>query len=324
MNISSEKEKKDRLQLWKIKKEKVKEHNKLYAENKTTYKRAEYIFNILNESEFEASYKGLSNFSYGKDSRHYMDEFHNSSIRRTKNWTDEGFVSKVQNQSPEQGGCASCWAFSAAGAIEAAYKRLYNDTDVVDLSESYLINCMDDDYTCKSGSNPLYAFKHVSRYGIATEKQIPYKAVKDQCNTSNSSKLSTITTTKDPRRPKTTTRDPLNKIKNWVLVKEGEKYLQEAVDEVGPVSALICAAGDFSGYHKGIYDDDKCSSYCRGKVDHAVLVVGYGEENTSSETNKPYWLVKNSWGTEWGEQVLHRHWYFIIIYLFLTGLCKDG
>ena len=300
-----------RLHLWNISKQTVIEQNKLYAETKTTYRMIANVFSILTDSEIKENYKGLAmptSSSYDKIStRRSMDEYHDSDVGITKNWVKEGYVTKVQNQGPS--GCGSCWAFSAAGAIEAAYKRLDNNTDVEDLSESNLINCLDE-YTCRHGSNPLYAFQHVSQYGIATEKDIPYKPVKGQCNNTRNPLNSTTTTTKDPSRgrAKTPTRDPLNKIKNWVIVKEGEKYLQEAVDAYGPVSALICAAGDFSGYLDGIYDDDKCSSYCGGKVDHAVLVVGYGEEN-----NKPYWLVKNSWGTEWGEQVLHKHWYFILI-----------
>jgi hypothetical protein len=169
--------------LWNISKQTVNEQNNLYAENKTTYRMTGNVFSILTDLEIKKIYKGLSmptSSSYDRFSRRPGDEYHNSDVGITKNWTDLGYVTKVQNQGPY--GCGSCWAFSATGAIEAAYKRRYNTTEVLDLSESNLINCVDDEYTCLHGSNPLYAFQHVSKYGIATEKDIPYKPVKGQCN----------------------------------------------------------------------------------------------------------------------------------------------
>ena len=72
----------------------------------------------------------------------------------------------------------------------------------------------------------------------------------------------------------------------------GESYLLNAVKE-GPVSVSIDTAHmSFMLYSSGVYSEPKCS---RSRLNHAALVVGYGTED-----GKDYWLVKNSWGTDWG------------------------
>ena len=49
----------------------------------------------------------------------------------------------------------------------------------------------------------------------------------------------------------------------------------------------------FAFYESGIFDYAKCGT----DVDHAVTAVGYG----TSEEGRPYFLVRNSWGADWGE-----------------------
>ena len=69
------------------------------------------------------------------------------------------------------------------------------------------------------------------------------------------------------------------------------------ISYLGPVSALIWSSlPSFLYYKSGIYSDTACSLY-RGKYDHAVNIVGYG----TSANGINYWIVRNSWGTSWGQ-----------------------
>ena len=84
---------------------------------------------------------------------------------------------------------------------------------------------------------------------------------------------------------------------DMTIVKAGDEgELQSAVANLGPVSVGVDASQGFQFYNSGVYNDPKCSST---NLDHAVLVVGYG---TDPDTKQDYWLVKNSWNTNWGEQ----------------------
>jgi cathepsin L len=87
-------------------------------------------------------------------------------------------------------------------------------------------------------------------------------------------------------------------ILNFAFLPAGdERALMEAVATVGPISVAIDASREtFQSYREGVYYDNACSST---QLNHAVLVVGYG---TDDGTKQDYWLIKNSWGTSWGDQ----------------------
>jgi len=185
-------------------------------------------------------------------------------------WRDQNAVTIVKNQ----GDCGSCWSFSTTGSIEGAwaikYDKLYN------LSEQMLIDCSGN-YGNKGCNGGLMdnGFKYVIDNGLCSENDYPYQAEKDFCKSS------------------------LCKIKVKVrdysdVVPNNELLLKKAVSKQ-PISVAIQAnLSSFHYYKSGIYQDDDCGD----QLDHGVLIVGYGHDLSN---NLDYWIVKNSWSSEWGE-----------------------
>jgi len=187
------------------------------------------------------------------------------------NWVDKGAVNPIQNQ----GQCGDCWAFSACGALEGQY-FLTTGRSVV-MSEQNLVDCTTSygNYGCNGGAMNA-AFDYVEQNkGIDTNASYIYTATNGTCryNTANSVGFNQA----------------------FQSIQTGnELALQQAVALIGPISVGIDASQpSFQLYKSGVYSSPKCSSV---NLDHAVLAVGYGTQN-----NQDYWLLKNSWGTSWGQ-----------------------
>ncbi|KPP77145.1 cathepsin K-like [Scleropages formosus] len=182
-----------------------------------------------------------------------------------------GYVTPVRNQ----GSCGSCWAFSSVGALEGQLKK--KKGKLVNLSPQNLVDCVTENDGC-GGGYMTNAFKYVqTNKGIDSEEAYPYVGQDQTCAYNKSGKAASCRGYKE-------------------IPKGKEKALQVAVANVGPVSVGIDASlSSFQLYKRGVYYDADCSSEM---INHAVLVVGYGV----TPKGKKYWIVKNSWGEDWGNQ----------------------
>ncbi|KAK7407047.1 hypothetical protein VNO78_08687 [Psophocarpus tetragonolobus] len=194
-----------------------------------------------------------------------------TALPSTVDWRQKGAVTPVK----DQGQCGCCWAFSAVAATEGIHALTAGK--LISLSEQELVDCDTKgmDQGCEGGLMD-YAFKFIiQNHGLNTEANYPYKGVDGKCNDNEAaSDAATITGYEDV---------PAN----------NEKALQKAVANQ-PVSVAIDASGsDFQFYKSGVF-----TGSCGTELDHGVTAVGYGASDDGTE----YWLVKNSWGTDWGEE----------------------
>ncbi|KAF9619609.1 hypothetical protein IFM89_007930, partial [Coptis chinensis] len=168
----------------------------------------------------------------------------------------------------------SCWAFSTVASMEGITQL--STGKLISLSEQELVDCdvNGEDQGCEGGlMDDAFDFI-VQNHGLATEGTYPYKAIDGACDKKK----------KPPMQ--------LNITGHEDVPANDEKALLKAVANQ-PIAVAIDASGSaFQFYSSGVFTGD-----CGTQLDHGVTAVGYG---TASDGTK-YWLVKNSWGTSWGE-----------------------
>jgi len=223
-------------------------------------------FSHMTYEEFKAKYTGLKvPENYERVER---EDLHTIQQQAAVDWRTQGAVNPVK----DQGQCGSCWAFSATAAMEGIWKISGNTLQ--NQAEQQLVDC-----SAAFGNNGCnggwmdYAFKYIiSVGGQMPTSAYPYKAVQGKC-AFNAGQI-------------------VAKIKGYADVPKGDCATLLKFATAQPTSVAIDAQ-PIMNYKSGVYSNQ----FCGTQLDHGVTVVGYG-----TDSGKNYWIVRNSWGSSWGEQ----------------------
>jgi len=189
-------------------------------------------------------------------------------------WRQKGVVTDVKNQ----GSCGSCWSFGTAETIESFWA--IKTSNLIVLSEQQILDCTPNPDGCggtggcEGGTSELAYAQIVKMGGLSTEASYPYAGVDEPCNNSAV--------------------HPVAKITGYVDLPSNEYApVMNAVATLGPL-AIAVDASSWSDYYGGVFDG--CNNV-NPDIDHLVQLVGYGTDPTAGT----FWLVRNSWGSDWGE-----------------------
>jgi C1A family cysteine protease len=185
------------------------------------------------------------------------------SVPTSWSWLTQGAVTPIKNQQQ----CGSCWAFATVATTEGLYK--INGNTLTSFSEQQIVDC---DTTCDgcNGGWPYLAMAYVAKAGLETEAQYPYVGTNQNCKYNKANAITTGVTGAAFVTPKSPT------------------ALFAAVYQQPTAIIVEADQSVFQLYSSGII-----TTGCGTALDHAITAIGY---------TPTYFIVKNSWGTTWGQQ----------------------
>ena len=176
-------------------------------------------------------------------------------------WRTKGVVTSVK----DQGTCGSCWAFGCAATAESVLILNGKESVDVDLSEQYLLECTKES-DCQGTFYVEYVMDEALK-GVPREVKYPYNPFSSNngiCSTNERVHIAD---------------------KSLFYYNKNDQEIIELL-QAGPLTATV-AASSWSFYSGGVYE---CPS--NPQLDHVVQLIGYTAK---------YWIIKNQWGTDWGE-----------------------
>ncbi|KAK9830270.1 hypothetical protein WJX72_010697 [[Myrmecia] bisecta] len=234
----------------------------------------------MTDTEFRAAYLGQRTARpKGLTSAVGPYRYENVEPPKEVDWLAKGVVGPVKNQHVNGSPCGCCWAFATIGVVECI-NAMYTGS-VTSLSEQQLIDCDTkppySDAGCEGGDFAGGMHYIIENEGIDTEDDYPYLAHDARCH-------------KRRAHRGVVTIDAFEDVPTF-----NETALMQAVSQ-HPVGVALCVGpyiDDWHAYKSGIFDIEGCVD----PLDHGMVVVGYGEED-----GQKFWLLKNSWGPEWGDK----------------------
>ena len=247
-----------------------------------TWKKALNEFSDLTGEEFEKVYgngylnmhRPMSEFSKPKENYQH--------VPKSRDWRKHGMISEIKNQ----GMCGSCWAHAATEQLES-YLRLATRQKLVTISVQQITSCTPNSLQCGgtggcAGGLPQFGFDYARLVGVVADEEYPYISGKtknsETCRYNTSSEKAVVYT----RGEETLQHNDYHGILHHLAHR-------------GPLAIAVAVTKEWSHYKSGVFDG--CSYDENIPLNHAVQLVGYGED----ETDGAYWIIRNSWGTGWGE-----------------------
>ncbi len=197
-------------------------------------------------------------------------------------WRDFDGVTSVKNQ----GNCGSCWAFAVCGPFEAALK--IRDGITVDLSEQWLLSCNQVGFDCGGGNFSAHNYHLPTSTGVWA----------DPCGDNGGVREQYFPYTANDGVPCSCPYPHEFWIDDWAYVDPytsvpSPDTLKQIIMSYGPATFGVYVNDAWYGYHSGVFNA------CENKTpNHGVTVVGWDDDLDG--TGESVWIIKNSWGTDWG------------------------
>ncbi|GAY52911.1 hypothetical protein WN944_029163 [Citrus x changshan-huyou] len=245
-------------------------------------------FSDLTPAEFRRTYLGLRRKLRLPKDADQAPILPTNDLPADFDWREKGAVGPVK----DQGSCGSCWSFSTTGALEGA--NFLATGKLVSLSEQQLVDCdhecdPEEPGSCDSGCNGGLmnsAFEYTLKAGgLMREEDYPYTGTdRGHACKFDKSKIAAS-------------------VANFSVVSLDEDQIAANLVKNGPLAVAINAV-----YMQTYIGGVSCPYICSRRLDHGVLLVGYGSAGYAPIRlkEKPYWVIKNSWGESWGENGYYK------------------